>query len=162
MLCIFIRMLMIHLKMTVGNGFTSLADSCGSFFHHWNQHVPFHYLSYYSKVTSVHSERRQQKIFLKSLHFFIIFFFVSLLPASSFKMVKLDVYGSVKVFVVQLTFSLVHVENNSTLEDICFSWPLFFWPFTLKTFKAKVLVGNQQRKILPFGLNPSELLWSTQ
>lgn len=51
----------------------------------------------------------------------IFFFFVSLLPASFFKTVKLDVYGSIKLFVVQLTFSLVHVENNSTLEDICFS-----------------------------------------
>jgi len=62
-------------------------------------------------------------------------FFVSVLPAGSFKVVNVDMYGRVKVFVVQCIFSLVYVDNNSTLEDICFSW--LFLPFTMKTFKAK-------------------------
>ena len=66
-----------------------------------------------------------------------IIFFVSLLPAGSFKVVNLDVYGSVKVFVVQHIFSLVHVDDNSTLEDICFSWLFLFYPSHWKLLRQK-------------------------
>lgn len=130
-------------------------------FHHRNQHVPFQYLSYYSKVMSMFSERRQKKIFLK-IPVFSYFFFVSLLPGGPFKVVKLDTYGSVKVFMVQHIFSLVHVNNNSIRKHLFLLILFFFLPFTLKTFKAKAGGGKIKRKILPFGLNPSALLWSTQ
>lgn len=66
---------------------------------------------------------------------FLIFYCALLLPAGSFEVVNLNMYGSFNVFLVQLIFSLVHASNNSTSEDICFSW-LFFYPSHWK-FKAK-------------------------
>lgn len=56
-----------------GKGSTSLLDSCVSFFHPWNQRVPFQYPSHYSKATSICTQRGTRRYFWILIHPFRIF-----------------------------------------------------------------------------------------